>query len=154
MKTNTAEQLKKAYEDVSLATKEILFSPDIDEQVKKYGTSIVILTDGIKILNELTNLAILKLIDEKEFEEELSTELKIDRVVAEKITSDIFYQVITPIREREQKNKDPASVDIIKSLDSQKMRASAKRHINAENIRKWKSLDIENIIKTLAKDKK
>lgn len=112
MKIYTKEQLDKAYEDAPASTQEMLFSPAIETQVQKAGATVAILTDGVKMLNSLTNLAILRLLDEKEFTEELTAQLKIDSIVAQKIASDIFSQIISPIRLKENEETKNSEVKI------------------------------------------
>lgn len=97
----TEEQISLAFDRLPRSTQDILFTPEIKEKVQLIGAPLSSITDGVKNLDTLANMAILKLADEERFAEKLIAKLQINPATAQKITSDIFSQIINPIRLKE-----------------------------------------------------
>lgn len=97
----TEEQLSIAFDKLPHITQDVVFTPKIGQALKPIEAPLEILSDSAITLYTLTNIAILKLIDEKEFAEKLITTLGVSVTVAQKITSEVFSQIINPIRLKE-----------------------------------------------------
>lgn len=97
MKIYTSEQINDAYKNLPESVREVLFSQLVESKIEKIGISISVLSNGIKILSELTGLAIIKILSKEELAEELVTQLQIGGSVAQKIASDVFIQIIDPL---------------------------------------------------------
>lgn len=101
----TEEQFSVAFDKLPRTTQDVLFSAQIERMVKSMGSSLEILSGGLDTLILLANMAILKLADEKEFTEKLVAQLKINTDIAQKITSEVFSQIINPIRQKEEEEE-------------------------------------------------
>jgi hypothetical protein len=120
MKIHTKEQMEGAYDALTPAMQELIFSESIEAKVKEVGAVVAILTNGISTLNNLTNFAILKLIDKQEFTDELSAQLKIASDIAQKITTDIYTHIVEPLQPAAISDKKKEVVGEIAKIESEK----------------------------------
>lgn len=118
---NTEEQISLAFDKLPRSTQDILFTPEIEKLSQAIGTPLSVLAGGTDELNALTNMALLKLADEKEFAEKLVAQLKINTDIAQKITSDVFSQIINPIRQKEEEEEKAQAEALEKATAEEEM---------------------------------
>lgn len=101
----TEEQISLAFDNIPRSTQDVLFTSEIEEMAQSIGAPLLMTAERAENFNALVNMTILKLADEKEFAEKLVAQLKTDSTVAQKITSEVFSQIINPIRIKEEAEK-------------------------------------------------
>lgn len=132
----TEEQMSLAFDGIPRSTQDVLFTPEIEKQVQAIGAPLSVLTGGMEELNALVNMAILKLADEKEFVEKLVAQLKINNDVAQKIASDVFLQIINPIRSKEKEEEKAQAEALEKAKAEEEIDELVEEAVEVENAEK------------------
>ncbi len=97
MSNYTKEQLVNAVDSFPDTLRGMLFSPDIERKVQKVGIETGLLIDQLKILNNITNDAILGLLAGTDIETEIKNSLEITESQSKEIATKISTEIVDPI---------------------------------------------------------
>lgn len=94
----TQKQIEERFEELPNSVQEILASAETGEQLRRIGTRHNLHIDQLGILNNVTGLVILGLMERSDYLPTLIKELDIPTEVAEAILADVNTKILEPMR--------------------------------------------------------
>jgi hypothetical protein len=134
MKNFTQEQIEERFEELPDSVQEILASAETGEALRRIGTRHNLHIDQLSILNNVTGLVILGLMERSDYLPTLIEELDIATEVAEAILTDVNTEILEPMRaslggpeedpsDREEENMEeedvhlPTRAELLKEIE-------------------------------------
>lgn len=105
MENFSKDQINQAMDAIPYEVQKLLFSTTLEQKIQKIGTSAGLLIEQLKVLINLTNFAIMKLIPRKEFSFVVEKELSIPEGEARELSNNISLEIFAPVEAMESQAK-------------------------------------------------